>query len=236
MKIGAVVLPMVAAAAVQAAPAEAASACRGLPVCIPVEGPWVVIPAPGLDARYPAASWQLSCPQGVVGGLDARLTDRAIDIGFTGILGSPVNPGITTDRAVIFTGRYTGRARRATSFKPFIGCIPAAGGRIPTGAAPSAVRPGRPTVTRVLTVALSPGRTVTAVHRCRPGERLVAWSRAVGLRTPRQPTQAQLAAVRTTLVRRLGRVVVRARASLVLTGVRAQLQVHAVCARGRALP
>lgn len=235
MRAAATLALLAAAAALQALPAGAADECRGLPVCIPVEGPWVVIPAPGPASRFPSSSWYLACPQGVVGGLDARLTSRAVDVGFTGLLGSPVNPGITTERAVVVRGRYTGRPPRATAFKPFIGCIPAAGGaRIPTGAA--AVPPGRPTVWRVRTIPLPPGRAVTAVHRCGPGERLVAWSRAVGLRSPLQPTQEQLRAVAASLSRRGGRLIARARAGLVLAGIRAELQVQALCTRGRSLP
>jgi len=77
---------------------------------------------------------------------------------------------------------------------------------------------------------------VTAVQRCGPGERLIAWSRAVGLHTRREPTRAQLAAVRTALSQHSGRILVRARLGLALAGVRAQLQVHAVCTRGVSLP
>ncbi len=235
MRLPAALALATVAAALPALPSSAAAECRGLPVCIPVEGPWVAIPPPGSRARYPTSSWQLVCPQGVVGGVDALLTSRAVDVSFAGLVGSPVNPGITTDRAVVVTGRYTGRARQATAFKPFIGCLPAAGGgRVPTAGA--AFPPGRPTITRVVTVPVAPGRPVTAVHRCAPGERLVAWSRAVGLHTRLQPTQGQLGAVTTTLTRQGGRLLVRARATFVLAGIRTELQVHAVCARGRTLP
>ena len=135
MRVVAAVGATVLAALVASAPsAQAADECRGLMVCIPVAGPWVVIPAPSQAARYPEASWRLRCPRGsIVGGVDARLSRRTIDVTFTGLPGSPVNPGITTTNEVVFRGIYTGKARRPTTFRPFIGCIPTTGGgRIPT--------------------------------------------------------------------------------------------------------
>jgi len=209
----------------------AADECRGLLVCIPVEGPWVVIPAPGPGARHPASSWLMRCPEGVVAGLDARLGDASIDISFSGLLGSPVNPGITTTDAVVFTGRYTGTDRRATIFKPFIGCIPTSGGRTPT-----AVRPGRPATLRVRTVRLRPGRPVRVVQSCRPGERLISSSHAVGLRTKAEPTAAEAGRVRAARVERAGRVIVTASRGGLPRAVRADLQVHALCARGAGQP
>ena len=89
----------------------------------------------------------MKCPQGsIVGGVDARLTHRAVDMSFSGLLGSPVNPGITTTDEVVFTGTYTGGTSRPTGFRPFIGCVPTAGGgRIPTAvrAPPPSSREGR---------------------------------------------------------------------------------------------
>jgi hypothetical protein len=71
------VLSTVAAAcAIVAAPAYATSECRGLQVCVPVAGPWVL-------ASPERVEFQLACPKRfVVGGLDAELSTRAIDIGF----------------------------------------------------------------------------------------------------------------------------------------------------------
>src|SRR5205085_1959652 len=66
-------------------PAAATNECRGLQVCVRVPGPWVVVPSSRSPVQY-----QLSCPRGfVVGGLDAELSDRAVDIDFLGLLGSP---------------------------------------------------------------------------------------------------------------------------------------------------
>ena len=82
------ILTLVASAALVAVgSAGATSECKGLKVCVPVAGPWVVSPSAGVE-------FQLSCPKRfIVGGLDAELSDRAIDVGFVGGMGSPVNPG-----------------------------------------------------------------------------------------------------------------------------------------------
>ena len=130
MRAAPVLVAFAAALAVLAAPsARAADECRGLPVCIPVAGPWVAVPQGDADARFPQRSWRMKCPEGsIVGGVDARLTHRAVDMSFGGLLGSPVNPGITTTEEVVFTGTYTGGASRPTGYRPFIGCIPTAGG------------------------------------------------------------------------------------------------------------
>src|ERR687888_516921 len=119
-----VICAPLAVLAVGVGSAAATNECRGLQVCVRVAGPWVVVPA----SRAPA-QFQLACPRGfIVGGLDAELSDRAIDLDFGGLLGSPVNPGVTTSRSVVFRGAYTGATRRTTTFRPHIGCIPAAGG------------------------------------------------------------------------------------------------------------
>jgi hypothetical protein len=228
-----------AVVAVLAAPsAVAADECRGLPVCIPVAGPWVVVPAGDAADRYPQRSWRMKCPSGsIVGGVDARLTNRAIDISFSGLLGSPVNPGVTTTDEVVFTGTYTGRASRPTGFRPFIGCIPTAGGgRIPTAvSAPGAVKPGRPTVLRVKTVSMT-GTVSQVIQPCARGERLVSSSHAVAFRSGREPARSQLAGVRSTLVTNGDRLVASAALTGAARGKPAKLQVLAVCSKGPAQP
>ncbi len=216
-----------ATAVVVVLPASARSTadeCRGLQVCIPVAGPWVVIPR-----SAPAkASWQLTCPNGVVAGLDARVSDRAVDVSFQGLLGSPVNPGITTASSVLFTGTYSGSAHLLTSYKPFIGCIPSAGG----GRTPTAYKPGKPVTLRVKTLRLEAARAATATQACAAGERLIAAADAVGLYTASEPTQAQMAAVRATRVVRSNAVVVRASRRGLPASVRVDVQAQAWCARG----
>jgi len=210
----------------------AANECEGLMVCVSVPGQWVVVPAAGGSTRA-AAEWQLTCPRGhVVGGLDARLSERAIDVSFQGLLGSPVTPGVTTARSVLFTATHAGAARRAPTFKPFIGCIPAAGGggRVPTSV--SAFPPGKPTTRRVKTVRVRPG-TTTVTQACTARERLVGASHAFAFATRTPPNASVVASVSGTRAVRGNRVVLQARGDAELGGIRAFVQVHAICAVAR---
>jgi hypothetical protein len=216
------------------APAGSAATreCDGLEVCVPVAGPWVVLPTATSFPRQ-RVEWRVTCPRGhVVGGLDAELTERAIDVGFLGRIGSPVNPGISTARSVVFYASYVGATARAPSFRPHIGCMPSAGGgeRIPT--ASEVFRPGEPTVRRVRPERVRPG-TRRVVSSCRAAETLVDASHAFGFYTRRPPTASLVSGVsgRRSVSGRRVSVVVRGDAEL--GGVRAVVQVHAVCARVR---
>jgi hypothetical protein len=231
-----VVAAIGASLVVGVAPAGATNECRGLIVCVKVAGPWVVVPA-ARSAPRPRVDYQLSCPRGfVVGGLDAELSDRAIDITFAGKLGSPVGPGVTTERTALFTATYTGSGRSATSFRPRLGCLPASGGGsgpVPYRAsAAAAFPPGDPSVRRVRTVHLRPG-TIRARQGCGAGELLVSGWHAVGFYTARPPDGALAASVTTTRLVRDGRVSVVARVGTAASGVRADLQIGAVCGGGR---
>ena len=108
------VLSAVAAAfAVAPTPAFATDECRGLQQCVPVHGPWVVIPT-GSSVPRPRVEWRLMCPRGyVAAGLDAELSHRAIDVGFLGLIGAPVTPGVATARAVVLYASYVGGTARA---------------------------------------------------------------------------------------------------------------------------
>jgi hypothetical protein len=221
-----------AAALVVAAPAGGARECEGLQVCVPVVGPWVVVPATGAAAR-PKMEWQLSCPRRyIVGGTDAELSIRAVDVAFYGLLGSPVNPGITTGRSITFVGSHVGRSSRPATYKPYIGCMPSAGGgpRIPT--AVGAFPPGEPTTRRVTEARVRPGLS-THSARCRAGERLVGSSHAFAFRTRSAPSASLVAGVSGTRSVRGDRVTVRASGDAELQGVRALVQVHALCARSQ---
>ena len=223
-------LAVVAASLVVAAPAGGANECDGLMVCVPVAGPWVVVPASTGTPRE-RVEFQLTCPRGhVVGGLDARLSVRGIDVGFIGRLGSPVNPGITTARSVVFVGTYVGQSERAATFKPFIGCMPAAGGgsRVPTSA--GAFPPGSPVTRRVKTVRMRPG-AATLTQRCATGERLVGGSHAFAFATRTPPSASLVSTVSGSQELRGESVVVRVRGDAEIAGVRALVQVHALCAR-----
>ena len=217
------------------APAGAATReCQGLQVCVPVAGPWVVVPTARALPRT-SVRFQLSCPPGhVVGGTDAELTDRGIDVSFAAKLGSPVNPGISTERSALFSAVYVGATARIATFRPHVGCIPAAGGggRIPT-ALSALFRPGEPTVRRVRTVRVQAGETRTVTRRCGPRERLVDGWHALAFRGGTPPVAGIVRALQATRQLHSNRVTASARGGFALASTRALVQAGAVCARTR---
>lgn len=231
---GAMLLALMAAVLTVVPSAAAATReCNGLQICVPIAGPWVVVPTGG--ATRTTVQFQLDCPRGyVVGGLDAELTSRSIDISFAATLGSPVNPGISTSRTVVFSATYVGSdARALASMRPHIGCIPltGGGGRVPT-AASAIFRPGQPTTRRTRTVQIRVGST-RVVQACASGERLISASHAVGFYSQRPPSAALTAAVRTRQTVGNGRIVVVAQSAPVISSAPAVVQVGAVCAGGK---
>jgi hypothetical protein len=189
----------------------------------------VVVPtgaAAGRTVRY-----HLSCPRGfVVGGTDAELSRRAIDVRFEGRMGGPVNPGVTTRRAAVFLATYVGTGAGSATFRPHLGCMPAGGGG---GAIPTArpiYPPGEATVWRVRNVRVSAG-TKLATASCAAGERLVDASHAVGFPAQQPPSAAVASSVRATRSVSGRRVQVAVSAAS-LRGARAVVQVAAVCAGG----
>lgn len=223
-------LVVTGAALAVAAPAGGANECEGLMVCVSVPGPWVVVPASTTAPRQ-RVEFQLTCPKNhVVGGLDARLSLRAIDVSFLGTLGSPVNPGITTSRSAVFLGMYAGSSASAPTFRPFLGCMPSAGGgsRVPTSV--TAFPPGRPVTRRVKTVRVRPG-TTTIVQRCASGERFLGGSHAFGFFTRTAPSASLVGSLSGSQAITGASVVVRVRGDAELSGVRAVVQVHALCTR-----
>ena len=229
MKILAGLLVVAAAVmAVGVGSAGAARECDGLMVCVPIAGPWVVVPTAS-SAPRPEVQFHLSCPRNyIVGGTDAVLSQRGIDVGFLGRLGSPVNPGITTARAVVFVGSYTGANARGPTFRPHIGCMPASGGggRVPTSV--GVVRPGEPATRRVRTIRVRPGST-TVSARCNANERLVGAAHAFGFLMRRPPSASLVSSVSGSRSLSGSRVVVRVRGDAELGDVRAVVQVQAVC-------
>jgi hypothetical protein len=215
-----------------AAPAGAATnECRGLQVCVPVVGPWVVVPVKQSVPR-PEVQFQLSCPKGyIVGGTDAELTSSAIDLTFFGSLGAPVNPGITTARDVVFTARYVGTAKGLPTFRPHLGCMPASGGgsRTPTAVV---VPPGKPVVRHVKNVTLHPGRQ-RAVVSCAASERLVDVQSALAFDAQTPPLQLLPQGV--TIARSVKGDSVTARLTTVMIppGAKGIVQLMAVCAGGK---
>jgi hypothetical protein len=214
-----VLLAAVCGCAIAAAPAGATNECRGLQVCVPVVGPWVV-PAPG------RVEFQLACPQRyIVAGLDAELTSRGIEVGFVGALGSPVNPGITTSREAVFLGRVVRDVIGAT-FRPHIGCVPASGGGRRTPTAYHPFPPGKPTVRHVANFTVHAG-TTTHGARCARNELLVSATHAIGFPGDTPPSEAAIGAVRATQRYRDGLVLVTVH---VTKRVRAVVQLDLVCA------
>ncbi|MGE5273782.1 MAG: hypothetical protein ACM3QU_08495 [Verrucomicrobiota bacterium] len=207
--------------------AGATNECRGLDPCVKVAGPWVVVPT-GRSIPRPQVQYQLTCPRRfIVGGIDAEVTDPSIDVAFLGSSGAPVSPGVTTSRSVIFVASYVGDRPRAPTFRPHIGCIPAAGGgtRTPTGVR-AVTPPGHPTARRVIT-----GRVrgeSTLVTSCHADERLVGWYSARGFSTPAPPAPALVSSLFTKTSANGNTVSVLARAG------RGQgiVQVGAICTGG----
>jgi hypothetical protein len=221
---GAVLTGIVCAALAAASTASAAtSECKGLQVCVPVAGPWVLA-TPG------QTEFQLNCPKRfIVGGLDAELSRREIDIGFVGGLGSPVNPGITTTGSVVFLGRFVGATGVAT-FRPHIGCVPASGGgqRAPT--AYRVFKPGKPTARVVKELVVLPTLTLHLAARCPAGRRLVSATHAVGFYGDKPPTLAVAQSVRVTQRVRNGVVHITANGGTGRLEGRTIVQVDLVCA------
>jgi hypothetical protein len=216
--------------ALSAGSALAADECDGLRVCLPVTGPWVVVPSGGVD-------YELACPLAgyVVAGTDARVAARDVDVSFRGEPGSPVGPGVTTRRSAVFHAVRTLPGAGATSFQPFIGCIPTSGGggRALTGTASGAagIKPTQPVLSVVLD---KPVRTGTTTIRlaCPAGTRLVGSTHAVAFRQTLPPSTALLGAVRVQRAVVEGVVVTRIRATGSV-GDRAEVQVRTLCARAR---
>jgi hypothetical protein len=214
---------------------RAADECRGLQVCLPVTGPWVAIqPAGGAPA---VAVWELRCPvRGyIVAGIDARVSDRSIDVSFRGENGAPIGPGVTTGREVLFTAVYAGTARRTTAFQPFIGCIPSSGGggrALTATTTRTAYAPGRPIERRVARKRLVSGGTVRVVQRCPAGARLVGAQHAYAFLVGAEPGASLLDSVRVQRTVEGQSVVARASlAASVPRRLRVELQLHALCTR-----
>lgn len=216
--------------------ARAADECKGLQVCLPVPGPWVAIPAPRRGG-ISTVVWELRCPlRGyIIAGVDARVSDRSIDVSIRGENGSPVGPGVTTSRAVVFTAVYTGGLAKATSFQPFIGCIPTSGGG---GRGETSVRrlsafaPSKPIDRRVVRRRLVAGDSVRVVGRCAAGARLLASEHAFAFRSEAEPGASLLGSVRVRrIVSRRSVAAVATVAPSVPPSLAVELQLHALCTK-----
>jgi hypothetical protein len=220
---------LAAALALTAGMARAADECKGLQVCVPVEGPWVTVSSAGAD-------WELACPLAgyVIGGTDARVATRDVDVSFRGETGSPVGPGVTTRRSLVFRGLRTSGSG-TSSFKPFIGCVPSqgGGGRALTGLAATAlgIKPTNPLFSVVVTASVIRHSQVVRAA-CPAPARLVGATHAVGFDQTEPPTARQRSALRVRRTVVEGVVVVRVTATDA-AGAFAKVQVRAQCARTR---
>ena len=224
----AVVAAAVLTAAGTAGARRATRECNGFPRCVPVAGPWV------LSTGRAETEWQLACPKGfVVGGTDAELTNRALDVVFRATLGSPVNPGISTSRSAVFLGRLAAGRDPAASFRPHIGCIPGAGGgdRVPS-VHHRVYPPGRPTVLRATTVRVAAGAIRHVTRTCRAAERLVRSSDAIGFRSRQPPSPAAAQGVHVRRTTHGGRVTATIHGGSAVSGARAVVQLDLLCAGG----
>jgi hypothetical protein len=224
MRLAAALAGVVCASLLVVATATGATnECKGLQVCVPIVGPWVL-------ATPERAEFQLDCPKRfIVGGLDAELSSRAIEIGFVGGLGSPVNPGITTTGSAVFLGRFVGTHGVAT-FRPHIGCVPASGGGQRTPTAYRTFKPGHPTSRIVKELVVLPSLTLRLSVRCPAGQRLVSATHAIGFYGDKPPTLGVVQSVRVTQTVRKGIVHVSARGGTGLLEGRTVVQLDLVCA------
>jgi hypothetical protein len=188
-----------------------------------VVGPWV-------STGATRGEFQLACPRRyIVGGLDAELSSRGIEVGFVGALGSPVNPGITTAKEAVFLGQYLRGRDRAPSFRPLIGCVPAQGGGRRSPTAYRAFPPTKPTVRQVKTVRARPGTTASVVARCPKAQRLVSASHAVAFYGSSPPTAAAVQAVTVKRHVAAGVVTLRVRATRAIAQARTIVQLDLLC-------
>lgn len=172
------------------APAGAATdECHGIPSCIRVPGPWVVVPAHG------TADYLLTCPAGrsVVGGLDAQSTTRDVRVSFDGRLGAPVQPGQTTTRYALFHAVSVSAKKQA--FQPFLGCIPTQGGGGRSTVSARVVPVGQSLEYRARIVVVGPGDVKFGRVSCEKTEKLVGAWHAIAFRTRQPPNLAQVGLV-----------------------------------------
>lgn len=222
-----VVLGATMLAALTAANARAADECKGLRVCLPVAGPWVVVPDGGID-------YEIACPIAgyVVAGTDARVATADVDVWFRGFVGSPVGPGVTTRRSVVFHAARVPPKAGTTSFRPFLGCIPASGGG---GRALTAYNASiKPSTALFSVVVNSPIRSAAKTVRasCPASARLLGSSTAIAFRQTAAPAELQRSAVRLRSSV-AGRSVVARVTATAAAGTHAEVQVRVVCTKAR---
>ena len=163
------------------------------------------------------------------------MTTADVDVSFRGETGSPVGPGVTTKRSLVFHGVAPERARRRRASSPFIGCVPSSGGggRSLTGLTANGMglKPRQPLFSVVVTApVLRRSQVVRAA--CPSRAHLVGATHAVGFDQTTPPTAAQRGAIRVNRSVVEGIVIARVRATDA-AGESAKVQVRALCSRAR---
>lgn len=212
-------------AAATAPRSGATNECHGIQTCIRVPGPWVVVPAHG------KAEYLLTCPKGrgIVGGLDAQATSRAVRVSFEGRLGAPVQPGQTTTRYAFF--RAVSTSDRTEAFQPFLGCIPTQGGGGRSTVSARVTPAGQPLEFRSRIVVIGPGDVKFARVACLRKETLVGAWHAIAFRTKLPPRLASVGLVSAQQAIAGSRVVVTASSTDALSpDAHAIVQAGAECA------
>lgn len=183
-----------AAAVAWPAAAGAANECRGITACIPVAGPWVLVP------RAAPAEYLMTCPgRAVVGGLDALSTSDRVHVEFPARVGAPVSPGVTTTRNALFRAVLLGPKRRA-AFQPFVGCIPTQGGGGRSTVSARVTRPGAPVERFAKNVTVRPGTVAVGEVACPAGSTRVGVWTSVYFKTAAAPSLAQASLVQVARV------------------------------------
>jgi hypothetical protein len=185
------------------------------------------VPAGGID-------YELACPiKGyVVAGTDARVATADVDVWFRGETGSPVGPGVTTRRSVVFHAARVPPKAATSSFRPFLGCIPTSGGG---GRALTAYQASmKPSQALFSVVVNSPirGAAKTVRASCPASAQLLGSSSAIAFRQAASPSALQRGAVQVRR-RTAGRAVIARVTATAAAGIHAEVQVRAVCARVR---
>ena len=205
-----------------ATPGGAAHECDGIKRCVQVEGPWVLVRA-GQESQF-----LLSCPKrGLVAGVDASATSRAVRLSFDGRLGAPVSPGITTTSSAFFRGILIHEP--AAFFQPWLGCIAVGGGGRSTVSA--RIAPGAALDRRARILRLAPGEAKTVSIGCPAGEPLVSGWYSIAFYTKKLPDLREATLVHASDEIAHGRVAMRIAASDALpVEAHALVQLGAACA------
>jgi hypothetical protein len=187
-----------AGAAYAAAPAAPpkTTQCKGVKNCVTVPGPWVAV-APNAETVF-----LLECPkrQGIIAGIDALSSSKAVRVTWEAKLGTPVRAGTSTGFLAFFHAWSSNG--RPGSFQPVLGCIPPpkVNERSPLSARATVItKPGDPVNRWQISVPLKPGARQTVARACggkkNNKERLIGgWSAITfGTKETTTPPNANLA-------------------------------------------